>query len=149
LPYEYHLQAVVDVLLKFGANLETDETAPLLVAAWLHDALEDTALDFQTVSDEFGAEVADIVWRVTDEPGRNRKERKQATYQKTKQSPAAIAVKLADRIANVAASKKGNAELFKMYAKEQEEFYKQLYQASDDKLVRSLWEHLKSYFEER
>ena len=146
LPYEFHLQAVVDVLINFGATLEDEKTAPLLVAAWLHDALEDTNIEFQTISSELGSDVAEIVWRVTDEPGKNRKERKLATYQKTKESLAAVTVKLADRIANVTASKKSNPNLFAMYAKEQPAFYETLYTKSDNSLVENLWQHLSRYF---
>lgn len=99
------------------------------------------------INDEFGSEVAEIVRRVTDEPGKNRRERKQATYQKTKQSPAAVTLKLADRIANVAASKANNPGLFQMYAKEYSEFQNQLYQESSNELTRNLWQELNRYFE--
>src|SRR5262245_31138361 len=83
-PYEHHLRAVVDVLKRFGASLEDASTAPLLIAAWLHDSLEDTALSRAEVETNFGAEVTELVWRVTDEPGATRKERKPATYRKTR-----------------------------------------------------------------
>lgn len=147
LPYAFHLQAVVDVLQSFGATLEDEKTAPLLVAAWLHDTLEDTDLDLQIIRDEMGADVAEIVWRVTDEPSRNRKERKSATYQKTKESIAAVTVKLADRIANVAASKKSNPQLLAMYTKEQSEFYQALYTEPKNNLAESLWQQLNSCFD--
>ena len=40
-PYKNHLAVVVAVLRGFDLNLDDDETAPILVAAWLHDSLED------------------------------------------------------------------------------------------------------------
>ncbi len=147
LPYEFHLQAVVDVLFRFGATLDNDETAPLLVAAWLHDTLEDTELDKQAVADEFGADIAEIVCRVTDEPGENRKARKAATYAKTAASEAAVIVKLADRIANVEESLQNNKGLFRMYAKEQASFSSALRSSAQGELAQRLWQHLDDCFD--
>ena len=78
--YAKHLESVIEVLERFGARLDDDWTAPILVAGWLHDAVEDTPLDLDTVRTQLGDTVADLVWRVTDEPGANRRERKAATY---------------------------------------------------------------------
>lgn len=147
LPYEFHLQAVVDVLLRFGARLDDAKSAPLLIAAWLHDTLEDTEIDKQTLTAEFGADVADIVWRVTDETGENRKARKAATYSKTRASEAAVIVKLADRIANVEASAQNNKGLFRMYAKERASFSEALRSPTQNTLAQRLWQHLDSLFD--
>lgn len=141
-PYEYHLQAVVDVLRRFGASLEDAATAPLLIAAWLHDSLEDTALSRGEVETMFGAEVAELVWRVTDEPGATRKERKPATYRKTRENESAVILKLADRIANVEASLENNSGLLRMYQREQPEFKQALHAASTSELTAMMWDHL-------
>ena len=66
--------------------------------------------------------VAEIVYAVTDELGRNRKERKEKTYPRIAANKDAIAVKLCDRIANVQESSKTNHRLYKMYQKEQADF---------------------------
>jgi (p)ppGpp synthase/HD superfamily hydrolase len=144
--YDYHLGEVVKTLLESGVTLHDPKTAPILVAAWLHDSLEDTNLDYELIRDRFGDEVAELVWRVTDEPGQNRKERKAATYLKTRQDEKAIALKLADRIANVRASKQNNPKLFRMYAKEQPEFSQALRPWSNSQLALRLWENLDQYF---
>ena len=81
LPYTYHLAQVVSVLERFGIKDED-----LLVAAWLHDSLEDTAATKFHLEVTFGNRVADLVWRVTNESGKNRKERHEKTYPKTKLS---------------------------------------------------------------
>jgi (p)ppGpp synthase/HD superfamily hydrolase len=141
-PYEHHLQAVVEVLKRFGASLEDTATAPLLIAAWLHDSLEDTALSRAEVETNFGSEVAELVWRVTDEPGATRKERKPATYRKTRENEAAIILKLADRIANVEASLENGSELLRMYSREQPEFKEALHAASTSDLATRMWDHL-------
>src|SRR5215510_1000930 len=121
-PYAFHLGAVVGVLKRFGADLADPATAPLLIAAWLHDTLEDTTLTRDEVETRFGNEVAELVWRVTDEPGATRKERKPATYRKTRENETAIVLKLADRIANVEASLESGGRLLHMYQREQSEF---------------------------
>ena len=90
-PYKNHLADVVAVLRRFGLSLDDNETAPILVAAWLHDSLEDTALERDFLTREFGSDIAELVWLVTDEPGLSRKERKPATYRKTAKSEVAQA----------------------------------------------------------
>ncbi len=98
LPYEVHLSAVREVLRSF------DHAGPLAVAAWLHDVVEDTATTKEEVSARFGDEVATLVVAVTG-VGPNRKERNASAYAKIRATPAAAILKLADRIANVEASR--------------------------------------------
>jgi (p)ppGpp synthase/HD superfamily hydrolase len=141
-PYEHHLQAVVDVLQRFGARLDQPATAPLLIAAWLHDSLEDTELTRGEVESEFGPEVAELVWRVTDEPGATRKERKPATYRKTRENESAIVLKLADRIANVEASVASGGRLLDLYQREHPEFKAALQPSSTSPLAEEMWNHL-------
>lgn len=143
--YDRHLREVVNTLVDFGATLGDSKTAPILVAAWLHDSLEDTSLEFELIEERLGEDVAQIVWRVTDEPGQNRKQRKAATYLKTRQDERAIILKLADRIANVRASQHNNPKLFQMYAKEQTEFSQALRPWSNSQLALRLWENLDQY----
>jgi (p)ppGpp synthase/HD superfamily hydrolase len=121
-PYFYHLEQVVDVLKEFGF---TDDK--YVVAGYLHDTLEDTAVSYKDIEKEFGKDVAEIVYCVTDELGRDRKERKAKTYPKIRSNPDAIVVKLADRIANMRSSKINQKGLSKMYQKEMDTFKKELY----------------------
>lgn len=80
---------------------------------------------------------------MTDEPGENRKARKAATYRKIKTAgPAAVALKLADRIANVENSvRTGNVQMQKMYAKEYEEFSHALRTLGE---LEKMWGHLQA-----
>ena len=144
-PYYSHLREVVNTLVDFGATLEDSHTAPILVAAWLHDSLEDTSLKIELIEERLGMDVAQIVWRVTDEPGQNRKQRKAATYLKTRQDERAIILKLADRIANVRSSQHNNPKLFQMYAKEQTDFSQALRSWSNSQMALRLWENLDQY----
>lgn len=145
-PYEHHLQAVVAVLNRFGISLDNEELASVLIAAWLHDSIEDTNLTQENIRQEFGSEVADLVWRVTDEPGNNRKERKAATYQKISESENAIILKLADRIANVESSLQNNHNLFLMYKREHSVFSERLKPQSKTDVAARMWKHLDDLF---
>jgi (p)ppGpp synthase/HD superfamily hydrolase len=111
-PYVVHLDAVVSTLVQLGQS----EDEGLLVAGYLHDVLEDTDARVEELDARFGSEVAYLVYAVTDEPGRNRRERKVLTYPKTRRSARAVLLKLADRIANVrAAVEQENERLLAIY----------------------------------
>jgi len=117
-PYTTHLADVVDVLLEFD-YIDKD----LLAAAWLHDAVEDTGLTLATIEYFCGRKVANLVECVTDADAPTRAERKALTYVKIKSSPDAVALKLADRIANMRfAVRTDNKRQQKMYRKEADEF---------------------------
>lgn len=64
-------------------------------------AIEDTNRSYGDVKKRFGEEVAELVYAVTSELGRNRKERNEKTYPKIRNNARATMLKLADRIANV------------------------------------------------
>lgn len=98
-PYVCHLIDVTGVLAQYGFVLDQE----MMAAGWLHDAIEDTPATRETIDKLISAAVANLVWGVTDEPGANRKERKAATYPKIRKDPRCVALKLADRIANVRA----------------------------------------------
>lgn len=138
--YTFHLADVVRVLKEFG---ETD--ADILSAAWLHDVVEDTDTSVDEIKSMFNDRVADLVWRVTNEPGKNRAERHEKTYAKIKASPDALKLKLADRIANVRASKTDNEKLFKMYKKEYKGFKDELYSSN---LHTKMWNELDELIDE-
>ena len=111
-PYYYHLEQVVDILKEYGYTEDK-----FIISGYLHDAIEDADLSYNDVKIKFGEEIAEIVYCVTDELGRNRKERKAKTLPKIAQNDDAIIIKLADRIANLRSPKKKG-----MYVKEYETF---------------------------
>jgi len=104
-PYGYHIRQVVTIAEELGY----DES--IVVAAALHDTLEDTELSYNDLKKAFGVEVAEIVYCVTDELGRDRKERKEKTYPKIRSNWKAGVVKLCDRIANIQQAKLYNSRL--------------------------------------
>lgn len=129
-PYEKHLDDVVDVLKRFGFS------GKFIVAGYLHDAIEDDGISYNDINRHFNKEVAEMVYCVTDELGRNRKEKKEKTLPKTASNPDAIILKLADRIANIEHGGK-----IDMYAKEYQEFKGALY-LNTPAHGRPMWEHL-------
>ena len=138
-PYYYHLEQVVDVLKEFGF---IDDK--YIIAGYLHDVLEDTAISYNDIKLQFGVEVAEMVYAVTDELGKNRIERKEKTYPKIKANPDATIIKLADRIANVRNSIKNNPEKREMYSKEYESFKEALYEPFTEGM--DMWKELDNMF---
>lgn len=151
LPYTRHLEAVENVLIEFGWGLDSD----MLAAAWLHDVIEDCQPEVTAgvVRAKFGSALADLVSRVTDEPGKNRAERHTATYPKIAGNERATALKLADRIANVrhcgeprrlpnesACQSAEHRSLFSMYLKEYPEFRLALYETRP--ATEAMWREL-------
>jgi len=135
-PYMEHIYKTLDVAIKldFRANIK--------VACALHDTLEDTNTSFQELEKEFGNEVAEIVYSVTDELGRNRKERKLKTYQKIKHNWQGLMVKICDRIANIESSQKDSPEKLEMYLSEHNLFYKELYTKHHSYTIKKGWDLL-------
>lgn len=131
-PYEKHLDDVVEVLKRFSIV-----HPKYLCAGVLHDTIEDGAISYNKIKKHFGEEVAEMVYCVTDELGRDRAEKKRKTLPKTASNPDAVIIKLADRIANIEHGGKVD-----MYLKEFEDFKNHLYQA--DKVAQPLWSHLEN-----
>lgn len=119
-PYTKHLGDVAAVIEEFHVHFEC---TTLVTCAWLHDIIEDTDVTFKDVFEEFGRNIARIVFAVTDEPGSNRRERHDRTYPKIRAcGRPALIVKLADRIANVRHSVQHNHKMVKMYKREYADF---------------------------
>lgn len=129
-PYKKHLDDVVEVLKRFGFS------GKYIVAGYLHDIIEDTALSYNKVKKHFGLEVAEMVYCVTDELGRDREEKKRKTLPKTASNPSAIILKLGDRIANIEHGGK-----IDMYKEEYDQFKGALYLNTPEDGVK-MWKHL-------
>jgi (p)ppGpp synthase/HD superfamily hydrolase len=131
-PYEKHLDDVVEVLKRFGFS------GKFIIAGYLHDSIEDGAISFNKIKRHFGVEIAEMVYCVTDELGRNRAEKKTKTLPKTASNPDAIILKLGDRIANIEHGGK-----IDMYAAEYQEFKDTLYLNTPDS-AKKMWGYLES-----
>lgn len=135
-PYIYHVKQVVKIAEEAGY----DES--IIVACYLHDTLEDSDLSFNDIKKAFGIEVAEIVYAVTDELGRNRKERKAKTLPKIRANWKATVVKVCDRIANVTQSKMYNQKLYAMYQEENELFISSIKSDDHPSEVDRVWKQL-------
>jgi (p)ppGpp synthase/HD superfamily hydrolase len=140
-PYSVHLDNVVANVKRFIKH----PSAELLMAAYLHDTVEDTDATLEEIEHMFGTVVKDLVWRVTDEPGANRKERKSKTYPKISGHLGATIVKLCDRIANVEYPSSNKQKYLSMYRKEQAGFEAICKIPTPDPKwneVQAMWDHL-------
>ena len=145
LPYEFHLRMVVNVAKKYmhilpknllmreestyhNSFIKIDEThSAIELACWGHDLIEDTRVSYNDVKNKLGYNAAEIIYAVTNEKGKNRKERANESYYKgIRNTPGAIFVKLCDRIANVQYSKMTGSKMFEMYKDENSNFIQQL-----------------------
>jgi (p)ppGpp synthase/HD superfamily hydrolase len=76
----------------------------VVIAALLHDAIEDQGVAPETVAGDFGQRVADIVMEVTDDKSLRKAERKRKQVENApKKSDEAKLIKLADKTSNVRA----------------------------------------------
>lgn len=97
-PYINHPLALARVL-KIEAGVDDVD---VLVAAILHDTVEDTKTTMEELAREFGPEVAAIVAEVTDDKSLPKPERKRLQVERApRSSPKAKLVKLADKICNL------------------------------------------------
>ena len=108
----------------------------VLNACWLHDTIEDCRLTYNDIKQVAGYEVAEIVYAVTNDKGKNRKERAGENYYKgIRETAWAKYVKLCDRLANVKYSADTNSRMIEVYRKENESFLSGLMSGSADALI--------------
>jgi guanosine-3',5'-bis(diphosphate) 3'-pyrophosphohydrolase len=97
-PYINHPIAVATVLAAEGDVF--DEV--MLIAAALHDTVEDTQTTFGELEEHFGSEVASLVRELTDDKSLEKGERKLLQIEHAKNSSIrAKQLKIADKICNV------------------------------------------------
>lgn len=134
--FERHVKHVVETLMRFQHNAQE------VAGAYLHDVIEDTDATYEEIVLLFGEEVADIVSRLTDKPGKNRLERHLNTYYILRRNSSAIKVKLADRISNMTRSI--GTKYAKVYEKEYVAFKFALYDGNNIEM----WNELDSLYEQ-
>ena len=97
-PYINHPINVALTLMETGKEQDQD----LLIAAVLHDTIEDTKTQPEEIELQFGRRVLDIVMEVTDDKNLSNEERKRLqVIHASRKSEAARKLKLADKICNV------------------------------------------------
>lgn len=97
-PYINHPIDVAEMLMTVGGVRELD----VIVAALLHDTIEDTDTLPQEIEELFGNSVLSLVLEVTDDKSLPKKTRKQLQVQNAShKSPGAKQIKIADKISNL------------------------------------------------
>lgn len=142
--YTVHLERVVFTALKFKELIPKEKLSIVIAACWAHDTIEDTRQTYNDVKSELGQEVAEIVYALTNDKGKNRKERAGSKYYEgIRPVPFASFVKVCDRIANVEYSKEKGSSMFEKYRQENEAFVDELYTIEYDKIFAHLMEIVK------
>jgi (p)ppGpp synthase/HD superfamily hydrolase len=99
-PYINHLLEVASLV----AEATEGKDPNLVIAALLHDAIEDCEVPRELIAESFGADVADLVAEVTDDKSLPKAERKEMQAKTaSKKSPRAKILKLADKTSNLRA----------------------------------------------
>lgn len=99
-PYFNHLLEVAELIAASSPNLDVE----LMMAAFLHDTVEDTGVALQELEQRFGKDVAALVAEVTDDKSLPKETRKQLQVEHTpEKSSRAQTLKLADKISNLRA----------------------------------------------
>jgi len=97
-PYLNHLIEVAELIAASNDVLDTE----LVMAALLHDTVEDTGVTLAELEKHFGPDVAGLVAEVTDDKSLPKETRKRLQVQNApKKSERAQTLKLADKISNL------------------------------------------------
>lgn len=97
-PYIIHPIGVADSILTIGKVYDPD----IIIAALLHDTVEDTDTSFEEIRDAFGPVVEGYIREVTDDKSLPKEVRKQLQIEHAShKSDGAAIVKLADKLYNV------------------------------------------------
>ena len=137
-PYITHPVAVAGVLAELGMDAET------LIAAILHDTIEDTPLTREEIAGEFGESVAELVDGVTKLDKLKFRDRQEAAAESFRKMLLAmsrdlrvIMIKLADRLHNMRTLGAQSAEARGRIARETLEIYAPIAQRLGMNLVKS------------
>ncbi|AKC86096.1 RelA/SpoT family protein [Pseudoxanthomonas suwonensis] len=142
-PYITHPVAVAGVLAELGLDVET------LIAAILHDTIEDTPLRREEIAGQFGEDVAELVDGVTKLDKLKFRDRQEAAAESFRKMLLAmsrdlrvIMIKLADRLHNMRTLGAQSAEARTRIARETLEIYAPIAQRLGMSLVKSELQNL-------
>ena len=97
-PYINHLLEVAGLVTQATGGADPN----VVIAALLHDAVEDQGVTPEAIAEDFGKHVADIVMELTDDKSLPKEERKRKQVENAgKKSHKAKLIKLADKTSNL------------------------------------------------
>lgn len=139
-PYEIHLQMVVDAAKEFIHLIPNSDRSHVIAGCWVHDCIEDCRQTYNDVKKATDETVAELAYALTNEKGRTRKERANASYYEgIRNMPHAAFIKCCDRIANVRYSAQAkNNRMLEVYLKENEHFESQIYNSAYEEVFAFL-----------
>lgn len=145
-PYQEHLASVASMVE--GAS----GTPEMIAAAWLHDSVEDTATTLEDIEENFGSDVATLVYELTDVSSLldgNREKRKALDRAHlAKASPDAKTIKLADLIDNARSIEKHDPRFAQTFMREKQLLLEVL-KDGDSQLFAKADEIVRRYFSGR
>lgn len=102
-PYIMHPLRVADSVRYYTQDFPVADREKMISAAYLHDVIEDTNFNYDSIEDRFSAEVADLVVELTNDDEQKRKLGKKDYLAKKmpNMSEEALIIKLCDRLDNV------------------------------------------------
>lgn len=143
-PYSVHLENVVNAAKRYLYLIPEENQIDVLSAGYLHDTIEDCRVTYNDILKITNIIIAEIVYAVSNEKGKTRKERANAKYyQGIKDTKFATFIKLADRIANIEYSKSTKSRMYEVYLKENEHFIDSLYTENTE--YQDMFDYLKSF----
>lgn len=138
-PYTFHLNMVDDVAVLFLHLVPSNKHDIVRSACYCHDTIEDCRQTYNDVRQATNIEVAEIVYALTNEKGKTRKERANDVYYAgIRGTEYAVFVKLCDRIANVQHSKNTGSRMLGMYKKENENFISKIWDEDYEEMFNYL-----------
>lgn len=134
-PYSIHLRFVESHYYRFEyllspSWLDGPFNAKIVahMGCWGHDVIEDARVTYNDIVELVGRDVANVIYRCTEEKGRNRDERhSEKYYLELAEDKIAIFVKLCDIMANVTYSIMTKSSMYKKHKAEHEKTMKYLY----------------------
>ena len=138
-PYAVHLEMVFDTASKFIRLVPEEHRENVLAACWVHDVIEDCRQTYNDVKVNTNESIAELAYALTNEKGRNRKERgNDKYYEGIRQTPFAAFIKTCDRLANYEYSKRQGSSMAKMYENEMSSFVSKLYHSKYEEMFQCL-----------
>lgn len=141
-PYWHHCEEVANLIEENSGN------EVYIMAAWLHDTIEDTETTYKELIENFGVTIASLVyWLTDDDIKENRETRKLMSRIKLKQAPfGAKLVKLADLISNSKSIAEKDPDFAKVYMKEKKILLESFYEMRDCRLYEIATKMVEDYY---
>jgi hypothetical protein len=143
-PYSFHLDMVHDFYCKYKHHLTAKQQEIVEKALWFHDVEEDCGMSYHAITKLIGDEAADVVFNVTNEQGKSRKEKILKTLYKTSTTYESTFLKICDRLANMTFSftEKLKNEQSDMYDTYVDEYYILRYTLNRKGWFKDMWVEL-------